>query len=103
MLSDCTFRKATHLTTNQYVSMSCNVSALTIELTPDIIGCVSPLKYHKQHLIPSIRLGTIFYISYLAFEFPQNLALQRLRVGKWMRHVVHTFLGALHLLTLTRL
>ncbi|KAI9510185.1 MFS general substrate transporter [Russula earlei] len=29
-------------------------------------------------------LGTIFYISYLAFEFPQNLALQRFPVGKWM-------------------
>lgn len=29
-------------------------------------------------------LGTIFYISYLVFEFPQNLALQRFRVGKWM-------------------
>lgn len=29
-------------------------------------------------------LGTIFYISYLVFEFPQNLALQRFPVGKWM-------------------
>ncbi|KAH9057903.1 MFS general substrate transporter [Lactarius deliciosus] len=29
-------------------------------------------------------LGTIFYISYLVFEFPQNLALQRYPVGKWM-------------------
>lgn len=32
-------------------------------------------------------LGTIFYISYLAFEYPQNLALQRFPVGKWMRCV----------------
>ena len=32
-------------------------------------------------------LGTIFYISYLAFEYPQNLALQRFPVGKWMRYV----------------
>ncbi|EMD34999.1 hypothetical protein CERSUDRAFT_85745 [Gelatoporia subvermispora B] len=30
------------------------------------------------------RLGTIFYLSYLAFEYPQNLALQRFPVGKWM-------------------
>jgi hypothetical protein len=30
-------------------------------------------------------LGTIFYLSYLLFEFPQNLALQRFPVGKWMR------------------
>jgi hypothetical protein len=31
-----------------------------------------------------LRLGTIFYLSYLAFEYPQNLALQRFPVGKWM-------------------
>jgi MFS family permease len=29
-------------------------------------------------------LGTIFYLGYLAFEFPQNWALQRLPVGRWM-------------------
>ncbi|KAJ7613116.1 MFS general substrate transporter [Roridomyces roridus] len=29
-------------------------------------------------------LGTVFYLSYLAFEFPQNLALQRFPVAKWM-------------------
>ncbi|KAF8878220.1 MFS general substrate transporter [Infundibulicybe gibba] len=29
-------------------------------------------------------LGTIFYLSYLAFEFPQNLCLQRFPVGRWM-------------------
>ncbi|KAJ7219571.1 major facilitator superfamily domain-containing protein [Mycena pura] len=29
-------------------------------------------------------LGSIFYFSYLAFEYPQNLALQRFPVGKWM-------------------
>ncbi|KAJ7305628.1 MFS general substrate transporter [Mycena albidolilacea] len=29
-------------------------------------------------------LGTIFYLSYLAFDFPQNLALQRFPVAKWM-------------------
>ncbi|PAV23520.1 MFS general substrate transporter [Pyrrhoderma noxium] len=29
-------------------------------------------------------LGTIFYLSYLAFEYPQNLALQKFPVGKWM-------------------
>lgn len=32
-------------------------------------------------------LGTIFYLSYLVFEYPQNLALQRFPVGKWMRSV----------------
>ncbi|KAG9308676.1 MFS general substrate transporter [Chiua virens] len=29
-------------------------------------------------------LGTIFYISYFIFEYPQNLALQRFPVGRWM-------------------
>ncbi|KAG2078464.1 MFS general substrate transporter [Suillus decipiens] len=29
-------------------------------------------------------LGTVFYLSYLVLEFPQNLALQRFPVGKWM-------------------
>lgn len=29
-------------------------------------------------------LGTIFYLGYLVFEFPQNLCLQRLPVGKWL-------------------
>lgn len=35
-----------------------------------------------------LRLGTIFYLSYLIFEYPQNLALQKYPVGKWMRFVV---------------
>jgi MFS transporter, ACS family, allantoate permease len=30
-------------------------------------------------------LSTIFYLSYLLFEYPQNLALQRFPVGRWMR------------------
>jgi ACS family allantoate permease-like MFS transporter len=29
-------------------------------------------------------LSTIFYLSYLLFEWPQNLGLQRFPVGKWM-------------------
>ncbi|KIK43685.1 hypothetical protein CY34DRAFT_803520 [Suillus luteus UH-Slu-Lm8-n1] len=29
-------------------------------------------------------LGTVFYLSYLLFEYPQNLALQKFPVGKWM-------------------
>ena len=38
-------------------------------------------------LIMHRRLGTIFYLGYLVFEFPQNLCLQRFPVGKWMRCV----------------
>ncbi|KAK7045193.1 MFS general substrate transporter [Favolaschia claudopus] len=29
-------------------------------------------------------LGTIFYLSYLVMQFPQNLALQRFPIAKWM-------------------
>ena len=30
-------------------------------------------------------LNTAFYLFFLGFEYPQNLALQYLPVGKWMR------------------
>ncbi|CAK5282684.1 unnamed protein product [Mycena citricolor] len=40
-------------------------------------------------------LGTIFYLSYLVFEFPQNLALQRFPVGKWMSINIFTWSVAL--------
>ncbi|KAF5386907.1 hypothetical protein D9615_001594 [Tricholomella constricta] len=42
-------------------------------------------------------LNTIFYISYLAFEYPQNLALQKFPVGKWMS--INIFVWAVALLT----
>ena len=32
-------------------------------------------------------LGTIYFISYIIFEYPQNLAFQRFPVGKWLRSV----------------
>ena len=41
----------------------------------------------KASSLPFSRLGTIFYLAYLIFEYPQNLALQRFPVGKWMRCV----------------
>ncbi|EGN95575.1 hypothetical protein SERLA73DRAFT_186666 [Serpula lacrymans var. lacrymans S7.3] len=41
-------------------------------------------------------LGTIFYFSYLIFQYPQNLALQRFPVGKWMS--INIFLWAVILL-----
>ncbi|TFK54719.1 MFS general substrate transporter [Heliocybe sulcata] len=42
-------------------------------------------------------LGTIFYLSYLVFEWPQNLALQRFPVGKWMS--INIFIWAIALLS----
>ncbi|KAJ6624530.1 major facilitator superfamily domain-containing protein [Mycena sp. CBHHK59/15] len=41
-------------------------------------------------------LGSIFYFSYLAFEYPQNLALQRFPVGKWMS--INIFVWAIALM-----
>ncbi|KAG8710878.1 hypothetical protein FRC11_004016 [Ceratobasidium sp. 423] len=43
--------------------------------------------------LPSNWLGTIFYIAYLVFEYPQNLALQRFQVGKWMSINVASHVG----------
>ncbi|KAF9469334.1 major facilitator superfamily domain-containing protein [Collybia nuda] len=41
-------------------------------------------------------LGTIFFLAYLVFEYPQNLALQRFPVGKWMS--INIFVWAVALL-----
>ncbi|KAF7337396.1 MFS general substrate transporter [Mycena sanguinolenta] len=40
-------------------------------------------------------LGSAFYIGYLVFQYPQNLALQYFPVGKWM--TINLFLWALFL------
>ncbi|KAF9053058.1 major facilitator superfamily domain-containing protein [Panaeolus papilionaceus] len=42
-------------------------------------------------------LSTIFYLSYLVFEYPQNFALQRLPVGKWIS--INIFIWSVALLT----
>ncbi|PCH37794.1 MFS general substrate transporter [Wolfiporia cocos MD-104 SS10] len=41
-------------------------------------------------------LNTIFFLSFLAFQFPQNYALQRLPVGKWVS--INIFIWAVALL-----
>ncbi|KAI0318837.1 major facilitator superfamily domain-containing protein [Amylostereum chailletii] len=40
-------------------------------------------------------LGTVFYLSYLVFQYPQNLALQYLPVGKWMALNIFVWVVAL--------
>ncbi|KAI0797539.1 major facilitator superfamily domain-containing protein [Abortiporus biennis] len=40
-------------------------------------------------------LGTIFYLFFLAFEYPQNVALQYLPVGKWMSFNIFVWAVAL--------
>ncbi|KAL1746307.1 major facilitator superfamily domain-containing protein [Schizophyllum fasciatum] len=64
-------REDAHLSTSQY-----NWYALITPRSRDLlIGSAN---------FAITRLGTIFYLSYLVFEFPQNLCLQRYPVGKWM-------------------
>ncbi|KAG6916612.1 hypothetical protein DXG01_006169, partial [Tephrocybe rancida] len=46
--------------------------------------CLLYLKDNKLNTNQFNWLGTIFYLSYLVFVYPQNLALQKLPVGKWM-------------------
>ncbi|OCB84143.1 membrane transporter [Sanghuangporus baumii] len=46
-------------------------------------------------------LGTIFYLSFLAFEYPQNLALQYFPVGKWMSVNIFVWSVALCFLIVT--
>lgn len=40
-------------------------------------------------------LGTIFYLGYLGFQYPQNLALQRFPVGKWISFNIFVWAVAL--------
>lgn len=46
-------------------------------------------------------LGTVFYLAYLVFEYPQNLALQYFPVGKWMRQVIFEISYPIILIILT--
>ncbi|KAG1807172.1 MFS general substrate transporter [Suillus subaureus] len=49
------------------------------------LGSSAILGIHSHpQLSDYIRLGTVFYLSYLLFEYPQNLALQRFPVGRWI-------------------
>jgi len=38
--------------------------------------------------------GSAFYIGYLVFQLPQQLALQRLRVGRWLTFNIFLWYGA---------
>ncbi|KAJ4498542.1 MFS general substrate transporter [Lentinula lateritia] len=48
------------------------------------ILCFEHISLSHPFLTSSYRLSTVFYLSYLVFEYPQNLALQRFPVGKWL-------------------
>ena len=55
-------------------------------LCPRYTHTSSPRKGAHLNATQFNWLGTIFYFSYLLFQYPQNLALQRFPVGKWMRY-----------------
>ena len=58
-----------------------------------ILGLVQPPGHPDEGVISQSQLnwlGTIFYLFFLGFEWPQNLALQYFPVGKWMRCVAAT-------------
>ncbi|TFK34336.1 MFS general substrate transporter [Crucibulum laeve] len=48
------------------------------------LGSSAILGIRESTHLTTNQLGTIFYLSYLIFEYPQNLCLQRFPVGKWM-------------------
>ena len=62
-------------------------AGIDVYLCLDTTGTHLPILGVPSRPHPPIRLGTIFYLSYLVFEYPQNLALQKFPVGKWMRYV----------------
>ncbi|KAJ7352062.1 major facilitator superfamily domain-containing protein [Mycena albidolilacea] len=70
-----------------------------MELDP--LEAVRLRKKIDRHILPLMCvlywLSTVFYLSYLAFEFPQNLALQRFPVAKWMS--INIFVWAIALST----
>ncbi|KAK0461597.1 uncharacterized protein EV420DRAFT_1619153 [Desarmillaria tabescens] len=59
-----------------------------------VLGLLEDTHLSTDH--ESIRLGTIFYLGYLVFEFPQNLCLQRLPVGKWLRYAAFRIMLCMH-------
>jgi len=66
--------------------MMCTLYAIQF-MDKATLGSSSILGLQKDtHLTTSQYnwLGTVFYIGYFVFGFPQNLALQRFPVGRWM-------------------
>ncbi|KAN0080166.1 Major facilitator superfamily domain containing protein [Tylopilus felleus] len=59
------------------------------------LGSAAILGIDQGAHLSTNQLGTIFYISYFIFEYPQNLALQRFPVGRWMS--VNIFVWAISL------
>ncbi|KAG1741544.1 MFS general substrate transporter [Suillus paluster] len=48
------------------------------------LGSAAILGIQQATHLTTNELGTVFYLGFFVFEYPQNLALQRFPVGKWM-------------------
>ncbi|KAG2114300.1 uncharacterized protein F5147DRAFT_570447 [Suillus discolor] len=59
------------------------------------LGSAAILGIQEATHLTTNELGTAFYLSYLIFEYPQNLTLQRFPVGKWMSINVFVWAAAL--------
>ncbi|KAF8841625.1 hypothetical protein BDN67DRAFT_498422 [Paxillus ammoniavirescens] len=72
--------------------MMCSESFLLVESDHVIKVSASRIQFMDKTTLGSVAilgveydwLGTIFYLSYLLFEYPRNLVLQRFPVGRWM-------------------
>ncbi|KAJ3745126.1 MFS general substrate transporter [Lentinula detonsa] len=53
-------------------------------LDKSTLGSSSILGILNATHLDANELSTVFYLSYLVFEYPQNLALQRFPVGRWL-------------------
>ncbi|KAG1798879.1 MFS general substrate transporter [Suillus plorans] len=59
------------------------------------LGSAAILGMQQATHLTMNELGTAFYIGYILFEYPQNLALQRFPVGKWISINIFTWAIAL--------
>ncbi|PBK76349.1 MFS general substrate transporter [Armillaria solidipes] len=65
--------------------IDCHIVPLIIQyMDKATLGNAAVLGLLEDAHLSADQLGTIFYLGYLVFEFPQNLCLQRLPVGKWL-------------------
>ncbi|KAG1740624.1 MFS general substrate transporter [Suillus lakei] len=65
-----------------HVHQHCSILVQFMDKTT--LGSAAILGIQEATHLTTNELGTVFYLSYLVFEYPQNLALQRFPVGKWM-------------------
>lgn len=81
------------------LGQSAILGLLYVRLPPSTADCSHILSISQGAHINQDQfnwLGTIFYLFFLGFEWPQNLALQYFPVGKWMRCVVRSKLHVIY-------